>query len=271
VNNLIIDAHVHIYDFYDKESVFASAISNLKNIAARDRISNPYFGLALTERYDSFFFRETFRNEKIDGLPECRVERVTEGGKAMRVYSADSEPILILPGRQIVSCERLEILSFLVDIDLKDRALSFSEIFKIIWSEGGIPVVNWAPGKWLFKRGQIVQELIESDEYRPILLGDTSLRPNVYPEPDLMKLGRRFGVKTIAGSDPLPFGGEEKLIGSYGMILPEFDPGNPIASIKNQILKSGIGGDNRTTLTKVGRRSNILSFTNRMARLYLGR
>ncbi len=271
MNNLIIDAHVHIYDFYDKESVFVSALANLKKIGTKEKISNPYFGLALTERYDSSFFRETFKNEKVEGLPGCRVERITDGGKALRVYSADSEPILILPGRQIVSTERLEILSFLVDIDLKDRALSFSEIFKIIWSEGGIPVVNWAPGKWLFKRGQIIRELIESDEYRPILLGDTSLRPNIYPEPQLMKLGRKFGVKTIAGSDPLPFAGEETLIGSYGMILPEFDPENPIASIKNQILKSGIGGDTTTVLRKVGRRSDVFSFINRMSKLYISR
>jgi hypothetical protein len=265
VNNLIIDAHVHIYDFYDTSRALASAISNLNKLGTAHNISKPSLGIALTERFDSFFFRDTFKNEKIAGQPDIRVERISDGGKALRIYSATAEPLLILPGRQIISTEKLEILSFLVDIDIRDRSLSFDEIFKIIWSEGGIPVVNWAPGKWLFKRGQIINSIIESDEYRPILLGDTTLRPNLWPEPGLMRLGKRFGIKTIAGSDPLPFSGEEKIIGSYGMILPGFVPDNPISSIKNVIL------DNKTELPKIGSRSNPASFMNRMARLYIGK
>ncbi len=114
------------------------------------------------------------------------------------------------------------------------------EVIRRVIEAGGIPVLAWSPGKWLFARGRLVRDLIASDQGRILRLGDTTLRPTLWPAPRLMKLAHERGMTVIPGSDPLPLAGEERYAGTYGFIYQgAFDASQPAASI-GRMLTGGI-------------------------------
>ena len=68
-----------------------------------------------------------------------------------------------------------------------------------------------------------------------LVLVDTSLRPLGWPAPSLYRAARKQGRAVLAGSDPLPFAGEEDLAGSYycTLSIPGLDdPSRLVASLK---------------------------------------
>jgi hypothetical protein len=133
----------------------------------------------------------------------------------------------LVAGRQIVTRERLEILALAMRAAIPD-GLPAGDVIRRIIAAGGIPVLAWSPGKWLFGRGQPARDLVASD--RRLSLGDTPLRPALWPEPRLMQLARARGAAVLPGSDPLPFAGEERYAGTYGFIYRgAFDADRPAA------------------------------------------
>ena len=126
----------------------------------------------------------------------------------------------------------------------------------------GIPALNWAPGKWFGKRGKIVDEQIEKQSAENIFLGETTMRPTVWLKPKLIKKAEQKGFRVIAGSDPLPFKGEDNEIGSFGFTVEgEFDPANPAQSLKN------IFSDQIKKLTLIGKRNNVFKFAKRQYKI----
>jgi hypothetical protein len=64
-----------------------------------------------------------------------------------------------------------------------------------------------------------------------------------------MARARRAGFRVVAGSDPLPFPGEESLIGRYGVLCAgEFDEARPVAGAKRLLT------DPAVPLRRAGRR-----------------
>jgi hypothetical protein len=93
--------------------------------------------------------------------------------------------------------------------------------------------VAWSPGKWTGARGRLVEALVEETPPGGLLLADTALRPRGWPEPRLMRRARAKGFGVLAGSDPLPFPGEERRIGCYATCWEgSFDPERPAASVR---------------------------------------
>jgi len=131
---------------------------------------------------------------------------------------------------------------------------------KFLIDADGIPVLSWAPGKWFFERGKVVKTLIHQFGANQLLIGDTCLRPTIWGTPELAREATEKGLRTIAGSDPLPFPGEERLMGTYATTLQgSFDPAKPASSLRN-ILRSP---DAVAALT--GRRCGVFEV---MRRLY---
>jgi hypothetical protein len=147
--------------------------------------------------------------------------------------------LLLFAGRQIVTAERLEILLLTVDLPIAD-GLPVSEVVERAIGSGGVPVLAWAPGKWFFKRGGIVAGLLRRFAAGELLLGDTTLRPTLWGEPRLMRSARRRGFGILAGSDPLPFPGEEVILGRYATVMDgDFDVDRPLAGVRRMLSSSG--------------------------------
>jgi hypothetical protein len=190
----------------------------------------------LAERHDCNFFKEL----KSGNIQSDQFEiEPAAGERSVSVRSGEQEAVRIFPGRQVVSSERLEILALLVHrLDMDGSPAR--DIINATLDAGGVPALGWAPGKWLFGRGKVVAGLIESFDPGTLVIGDTTLRPYGYPEPRPMKDAREKGMGIIAGSDPLPFGGEETFMGTYGALVDteEYDSLDDI-DLKELLLNSG--------------------------------
>lgn len=244
------DGHMHLYPAYDIKAVFRHLIQNLDRLAGcagSGTNGNGIHKLAFLaeSREHDFFSRLKDRDKTIVGhgleitsAPDqvCVMVGVRGVGR-----------VCLVAGRQIVTHERLEILGLAMHAKIPDGLPTRDVIQKVV-EAGGIPALAWAPGKWLFARGRLVRDLIASDQAKVLRLGDTTLRPTLWPEPRLMKLARERGMAVIPGSDPLPFAGEERYAGTYGFIYQgAFDAERPVASMR-QIL-TGPG-----TITPAGER-----------------
>jgi hypothetical protein len=231
------DGHVHVYPAYDIKAVFRHLIQNLDRLVRAAGCAEPEtmgqgihkLAFLAESREHDFFSRLQDQDKSIVGnglevlsgpSPVCVTVGLREVGQ-----------VCLVAGRQIVTSERLEILGLAMRAKIRDGLPARDVIQKVV-EAGGIPVLAWSPGKWLFARGRLVRALIESDQAKVLCLGDTTLRPTLWPEPRLMRLARERGLAVIPGSDPLPFAGEERYAGTYGFIYQgAFDVAQPAASI----------------------------------------
>jgi hypothetical protein len=203
--SLIIDTHVHVYPEYDLAQAMATLARTLRSYDPEAELA-----AILAERFDCRFFADVAAGRLGAAQLGGDVE-VLEG--AVRITQGDDR-VLLFPGRQVVTSERIEVLALTVDQSPPD-GLPARDVVAAIRDNGGVPVVAWAPGKWLFRRRPVVAKLIRDAAPGTLWLGDTSLRPTIWAEPLLMRAGRRKGLGVVAGSDPLPAAGEEAQMGRF--------------------------------------------------------
>jgi len=253
------DTHVHLYPCYDLLRAFSAAVANLARLADSGPRTSALPVLFLTERHDCHVFRALQSGQPTAGraLPGVRA---CDDEHSLFVETASGNGLYVIAGRQIVTAERIELLALATDKDFED-GLPLTQLIESVGRAGGIPVLSWAPGKWFFQRGRTVRELIGTHSPGSFFLGDSSLRPTLWPEPALMREGRAHGFRVIAGSDPLPFGGEEVRIGSYGTLMRgRFDAARPAQSMRATLR------DPDTQLQRAGRRNGLLTLTTRLTR-----
>jgi len=204
-----LDAHAHIYPFYDVPRLLLAALDQMPRTSPTDlRV------LCLAERFDCSFFQALAQDEiRLPGDVWRIVAWDPAGGVKIR-HLPDHRDLWILAGRQIVSSERIEVCSLFSDEPIEDGQPAETLIRTILKGEG-LPALDWAPGKWLFKRGKLVRSLIKKFKPDELILVDTSLRPSGCPPSPAYATARKQGRAVLAGSDPLPFAGEEDLAGSY--------------------------------------------------------
>jgi len=210
----------------------------------------------LTERHDCHCFRELREKGRADLGGGLAIAPTAEEHALVLLRQAD--PVLYLvAGRQIVTAERIEVLALTVDADIPDGEQAHA-VVTAVQAERGIPVVAWAPGKWFFGRGRVVRELMEVGEPGRLLIGDSALRPTVWPEPFLMRRARARGLTVIAGSDPLPFCGEEPNMGTYASVFEApFMPAAPVKSVREALASA-------PSVTTVGTRCGPLKAAGRL-------
>ena len=206
---LHLDAHAHIYPFHDVPRLLLAALDHMPRIAPTDlRV------LCLAERFDCSFFQALSQDEiRLPGDRWRIAAWDPDGGVKIR-HLPDHRDIWILAGRQIVSAERIEVCSLFSDNPIADGQPA-RDIIRTILDAGGLPALDWAPGKWLFQRGKLVRQLVSEFPPAQLALIDTSLRPLFWPAPRLFAAARRQGRALLSGSDPLPLTGEEETAGSY--------------------------------------------------------
>jgi hypothetical protein len=125
-----------------------------------------------------------------------------------------------------------------------------------------LTAINWAPGKWWGSRGKIVSQVLSQPPDKHLFIGDTAMRPSLWPLPDLMRNAMQNGWRVVAGSDPLPFSGEETSFGRYGCsILSEWDPMKPTHSLYEALTNKD------KPIQRWGRRRGTLEFLRRQAQI----
>jgi hypothetical protein len=240
---IIVDTHVHLYPCYDLRIAMVNLFGNLSGFGG-----DAQKAAFLAERYDCDYFNRIKNNGQQILGNKFKVEVAGEEN-ALVISADDGDQLYLYAGRQIVSRERIEILALATDF-VTTAEWDARKVVEHVIEKGGIPVISWAPGKWFFKRKKVVQDLIDQFNPGEILIGDTTLRPHIWKEPDLMYSASQKGFSIVAGSDPLPFEGEEKYLGCFGSLIEgEISDNEPVSSIRSILKTPG------KTFNRVGRRN----------------
>lgn len=245
---IALDGHIHIYPCHDWAVAIRALLTNLPAADCK-------LGL-LTETPACDFFRTALAQPAAFRSGSLALEPGPEAG-ALAVLDAGVLAGFLIAGRQIVTAERLEVLALGMDAAVPDR-LPAREALAAVRAQGAVPVLPWAPGKWFGARGRLVEQLILEAAPEALLVGDTTLRPALWPLPRLMKLAVGRGLRILPGSDPLPVPGEERIIGSYGGAgSAAFDAQRPVTSLRALLATRGI------PFRPTGRRSTTRVFARR--------
>jgi hypothetical protein len=257
-----VDAHVHLYGVYDLGVVFRSALAGLAAVSGGSGAGAEGHtlvrALCLAERSDCRFFR---RLREGDLRPPAGMEIEFPEQDGAWIEAGDAGRLAVAAGRQIVTRERLELLCLGADADIAD-GVAFRDAARAAREAGGVPVLPWSPGKWWGRRAGEVERVLAEMSPADLLIGDTTLRPLGWGEPLLMARARRRGFRIAAGSDPLPFAGEECRVGSYAVAIEgeAFDASRPATELR-RLLRGPAAG-----CVRVGRRGSPVSVALRLLR-----
>ncbi len=201
---VIVDIHVHLHPFYEHVrlwdhtwrllSQWRTSPSDLCLLCLMDADDQTGFESLAEGRWPS---------------PEWKIARI---GVDVVQLSRGSDRIGVIAGRQLVSCERIEVMT-LGRPRGAIRGEPLAKIIERLRDEQRPAILPWAPGKWWGSRGQILNRLLCSGE--GLVVADSSLRPRGYPVPALMRRAMALGIPVAAGSDPLCHPSEWIRIGSY--------------------------------------------------------
>lgn len=141
-----------------------------------------------------------------------------------------NERIVIVRGQQIVTSERLEVLAIGHNGKVPD-GISLHSSIDNARSMGAHVVLPWGAGKWLGRRGRLIDDAIKNLRYPGFHLGDNGGRPSIWAVPQFRQ-AEESGIKILCGTDPLPIKYDEHRIGTYASKLGgDMDENTPWLSI----------------------------------------
>lgn len=242
----LIDAHVHIYPHYDVPLFLNAAWDAMARI---DGMRGSTKVLMLTETAeDDAFARLADGALKPDGWT---VQTYPDDPTALKLSNGD-KALLLIAGRQIVTAERLEVHALATRATFTDGQ-GTQAVLDVLRASQTPAVLPWGVGKWLGKRGKIVDDLTNGSG-PGFLLGDNGGRPIGWPAPKAFGTAKSGGIPVLPGSDPLPILRAERDVGTFGAWLEiDLDPAKPGASIGHALYQL------RTQPTVAGRRKGLLA------------
>lgn len=244
---VITDTHVHIYPSYNLASVFEHAFKNIAELSAEDEPKA--FVLCLTESEPNNFFEEFRSKKRALPLPFTLFE--TSESTSIRIQR-ENQQLFVIAGRQINTREGLEVHALGTSLRFSN-GLGLLETIEAILKAQAIVVIPWSPGKWFFKRGQLVKAALQQFGPKLLFVADSRLRPAIWGTPRLLQQAKQEGFRILAGSDPLPIPADERFIGTYATSLEgNFDHDKPCASLA-LLLQAG-------HISLLGKRCDTLGF-----------
>lgn len=245
---LLADTHVHVYPNHDPAALLTGTVERLRRTAKAPEAACAIF---LTEGHDFNWFASL--RDGSHGLPAAFKVSPCDEEEAVRI-AWDSGEIHVFAGRQIVTAERVEILALTL-ATVPDDGLRAADVVADVDGRGAIPVLAWAPGKWMFSRAKVVEGLLGTAR-ECLHIGDSALRCRGWPEPKAMGAS---AFPVLAGSDPLPVPGEEKQAGAYGIRMElDFDREAPVTSVRKALK------DPQARISRIGKRNAVTEMAGRM-------
>ena len=233
-----VDAHVHLHSCYDPDDLLRNAYQNL-SAASNDARAVPraYFLLLAECAPDDCYgalrglAEGRFANNGSCGL-RLRRWTVTPTEEAISVVARDGgRELFIVAGRQVACREGLEVLILGTTQRFADGR-PIREILREADALGVPRVIPWGPGKWFFRRGRLLQELVAEFRKPTLFLGDEGGRPGFWGYPQHFERAARLGVRDLPGTDPLPFPHDVAKVGRMGLkVSIDLDPARPGESL----------------------------------------
>ena len=227
---VLIDAHVHIYPHYDVPEFLQAAWENLTALAKKAGHGDAVRVLLLTETAaDDAFARLADGRLAPDGW---QVTTYPDDNTALTLTKGEMA-LTLIAGRQIVTAERLEVHALATRKTFIDAEPTQAVLDRL--KANNIPaVLPWGVGKWVGKRGKIMDALVRKAGTNPgFMLGDNGGRPIGWPRPKPFKTAANLSIPVLPGSDPLPIIGAEQDVGRFGALVDlDLDMTRPGASLR---------------------------------------
>lgn len=259
---LCVDAHVHLYPFMSVTSVLNAAERNLIAVDAAAGRGGPRDGLLVVAD------PEGVRGyERLAADDSGDWERTEVNGASITFRRRNGRTMTAVRGQQLISREGLEVLGTGYGTRLPS-GLSLPETVRRIRAAGGLSILAWGVGKWLGRRGRVLDALIASEAGAPdVMLADNAGRPRFWSRVPQFEAAAERGMRVLAGTDPLPLPGEERRVGSYGfrVSMPR-EAGESMIDALRRALESP-----EVPLEIVGRQIGAGGFVATQLRLRLGR
>lgn len=230
---LLVDAHVHLHPCFDLADFLTAARTNFQAQAKQLDLSQPIVGaLMLAEVSGVYAFADLISQQaQINQRLSDWTVSPTEEATSLRFTHTSGDTLLVIAGRQAVTQEKIEVLALATTADIPD-GLSLEETLERAISADSLSVLPWGVGKWIGKRGKLVQTQLQAAS-QSLFAGDNGGRPNFWPLPAYCQ-----NLIPLPGSDPLPLPSEVSRPGSFGFAIEgHFDWSQPGESLK-QILRS---------------------------------
>jgi len=255
---VLVDAHVHVHSCFDATRLLESAVRNFEMGARGVALDTQAFTgvLLLTGGQGEGAFSRLALGAAAGGWQRLD----TDDPYAMVLRGRDGRTLIVLEGHQIVTAERLEVLALCCGPSLPDGG-GLEETILAVRRAGGIAVLPWGFGKWMFRRGALVAKLLRRSERR-VFLGDNGGRPALSWTPRLLRAGQALGLPVLPGSDPLPFPGQEQRVGSVGVVCEaSLSLEEPAASVREWL------GALREQPVRFGRGVGLVAFVRDQGRM----
>ena len=231
---VVIDTHVHLHHVFPVDVFFDHARINF-NVAAGQHGGDG--------RTDILCLTDMQGVNSVRNLCEHLIKagawnfKFTEDGHSIAARHDDGYVIFLLPGRQIISTENLELLALDASIDLPDRTYPIDELISRVIAAGGVPVAPWGFGKWSGARGKVMSEMVHRRS--DFFVAHNGNRWWWAPEHRIFSRARRRGVSILSGSDPLPFASAAGRAGSSGIIGELTSPASSPRDAFRRLIKQG--------------------------------
>ncbi|HVC31239.1 MAG TPA: hypothetical protein VND24_08630 [Steroidobacteraceae bacterium] len=251
-----VDAHVHLHPCYDPDELLRNAYENLAaastDTRAKGRVA---FFLLLAECAPDDCFG-TLRaiaegTPASNGASGLRLRRwsVTATAEDISVVARHGErELFIVAGRQVACREGLEVLVLGTTHRFADGR-PIRDVLREAEALGVPRVIPWGPGKWFFRRGRLLHELVREFRKPTLFLGDEGGRPVFWGYPQHFAQAARLGVRDLPGTDPLPFPHDVAKVGRMGFkVALELDPARPGGSLLRVLTQAGTALERFATL-----------------------
>lgn len=262
------DAHVHIHETFSLDRLLDCARGNFARLVLRDgdgRRDRPMaLLLLLTEMRDADFFTGLRDKAGSSGHTTAGGWHIagTKEAESLRLTRDDwSGSLYLLAGRQLVSAERIEVLALATAAKILD-GLPLARTVEAVRGHGGLAVLPWGVGKWLGKRGKMVDDFVQRAVPEGLFVGDNGGRPLFWPAPRLFRTAATRGIRLLPGSDSLPLPAEESRVGGYGgSISGEIRETHPAEDLRRLLI------DDASPIVPFGRRMTGWRFLRTQAAL----
>jgi hypothetical protein len=251
---MLVDSHVHLYSCYELDGLLDSALDNLRRAARPGEGSDRVAGcLALTETARDHAYAAILAGEP-KWRPQRWTIRATGEAAAIVCSSPGNDEIIVLSGSQIVTAENLEVLALATTKRYPDGR-SIEQTLDALAADAVPAVIPWGFGKWWFRRGRLLSDLVRRSDPTAFFLGDNGGRPALTPRPPLFVDAERRGFRVLPGTDQFPYASQQRKTGTFGFMLESwhFDD-RPAAQFRARLARL-----DRSPPT-FGSRVNLLEF-----------
>jgi hypothetical protein len=232
---LFIDSHVHFHVCFTWDVFLEAAARNFAQVRRTLHVGSESAGcLMFTESAGANAFRSLVVQGRSKPARAWRAE-ATDEAESVLLRHANGDTIIVVAGRQVVTAEKLEVLSLCTAAEFPDGQ-PIRSLLNSVARDGAVAVIPWGFGKWWGRRGRVIRALLELHRDIPFCLGDNGGRARRLPRPSLFDVAADHGIPVLGGSDPLPLPRHVTRAGSYGFVLEDWcETSRPASVIKERL------------------------------------